>query len=110
MEHPIKRLLLLLKRSLLVVFVLVGRTAAILDVAMLCAVQNKGITLSRHFFLLLTPPSIGALNIPEVKNFTGNCFRMVRRVLKITFLKLRYPKGVTGRLPLCPIMALRNDH
>ena len=31
---------------------------------------------------------------------------MVRIVLKITFLKLRYPKGVTGRVPLCPIMAL----
>ena len=31
---------------------------------------------------------------------------MVRIVLKITFLKLRYPKGLTGRVPLCPIMAL----
>ena len=37
---------------------------------------------------------------------TGNCFRMVRIVLKITFLKLRYPKDATGRLPVCPIMAL----
>ena len=58
------------------------------------------------FFHLLTPPRFGALNLPEVNQFTGNCFRMVRIVLKITFLKLRYPKGVTGRLPLCPIMAL----
>ena len=31
---------------------------------------------------------------------------MVRIVLKIAFLKLRYPKGLTGRVPLCPIMAL----
>ena len=41
---------------------------------------------------------------------------MVRIVLKIAFLKLRYPKGLTGRVPLCPIMALDmnlsypNDH
>ena len=27
----------------------------------------------------------------EVNKFTGNCFRVVRIVLKITFLKLRYP-------------------
>ena len=59
-----------------------------------------------HFFHLLTPPRFGALNLPEVNKFTGNCFRMVRIILKITFLKLRYPKGVTGRVPLCPIMAL----
>ena len=31
---------------------------------------------------------------------------MVRIVLKISVLKLRYPKGMTGRLPLCPIMDL----
>ena len=43
---------------------------------------------------------------PEVNWVTGNCFRMVRIVLKIAFLKLRYPKGLTGRIPLCPIMAL----
>ena len=42
--------------------------------------------------------------------FTGNCFRMVRIVLKITFLELRYPKGVTGSVPLCPIMALENTY
>ena len=47
------------------------------------------------------------LNLPEVNHFTGNCFRMVRIVLKITFLKLRYPKGVTGRLPFCPIRELK---
>ena len=64
-------------------------------------------TLGSHFFFhLLTPPRFGALNLPEVNQFTGNCFRMVRIVLKITFLKLRYPKGVTGRVPLYPIMAL----
>ena len=49
-------------------------------------------------------------SLPEVNQFTGNCFRMVRIVLKITFLKLRYPKGVTGRLLLCPIMALVIDY
>ena len=61
---------------------------------------------SSHFFHLLTPPRFGALNLPEVNQFTGNCCRMVRIVLKITFLGLRYPKGVTGGVPLCPIMAL----
>ena len=60
----------------------------------------------RNRFHLLTPPRFGALNLPEVNQFTGNCFRMVRIVLKITFLGLRYPKGVTGSVPLCPIMAL----
>ena len=48
--------------------------------------------LGNHFFHLLTPPRFGALNLPEVNQFTGNCFHMVRIVLKITFLKLRYPK------------------
>ena len=47
-----------------------------------------------HFFSLLTPPRFGALNreseSSEVNEFTGNCFRGVRIVLKITFLKLRY--------------------
>ena len=74
-------------------------------------------TSSLHFrqpFFSFTdpPPRFGALNLPEVNQFTGNCFRMVRMVrivLKITFLKLRYPKGVTERLPLCPIMALGKD-
>ena len=66
--------------------------------------------LGSHFFHLLTSPRFGALNLPEVNKFTGNCFRMVRIVLKITFLKLRYPKGVTGRLPLCPIMALDMEY
>ena len=62
--------------------------------------------LGSHFFHLLTPPRFGALTLPEVNQFTGNSFRMVGKVLKITFLKLRYPKGVTGRVPLYPIMAL----
>ena len=42
----------------------------------------------------------------KVNQFTGNYFRIVCIVLKITFLKLRYAKGVTGRLTLCSIMAL----
>ena len=61
-------------------------------------------------FFSRTPPRFGAPNLPEVNQFTGNCFRMVRIVLKITFLKLRYPKVVTGRLPLCPIMALASSY
>ena len=65
--------------------------------------------LGSHFFQLLTPPRFGALNIPEVNQFTGNCFCMVRIVLKITFLGLRYPKGVTGSVPLCPIMAVGGE-
>ena len=68
--------------------------------------STSSLHLGSHFFHLLTPPRFGALNLPEVNQFTGNCFRMVRIVLKITFLKLRYPKGATGRLPLCRIMAL----
>ena len=67
-------------------------------------IQRASVRVS--FFHLLTPPRFGALNLPEVNQFTGNCFRMVRIVLKITFLGLRYPKGVTGSVPLCPIMAL----
>ena len=35
---------------------------------------------------------------------------MVRIALKITFLKLRYPKGVTGRVFLSPIMALEAEN
>ena len=41
--------------------------------------------LSSHFFHLLTPPRFGAVNLPEVNQFTGNCFRVVRVVLKTTF-------------------------
>ena len=66
----------------------------------------RSLHLRRHFFHFLTAPCFGALNLPEVNQFTENCFRMVRIGLKITFLKLRYPKGVTGRLPLCPTQAL----
>ena len=72
--------------------------------------STSSLHLGSHFFHLLIPPRYGALNIPEVNQFTGNCFRMVRIVLKITFLKLRYPKGVTGRLLLCPIMALEVNY
>ena len=66
--------------------------------------------LGSHFFHLLTPPRFGALTLTEVNQFTGNSFRMVGIVLKITFLKLRYPKGETGRLLLCPIKALVIDY
>ena len=51
--------------------------------------STSSLHLGSHFFHLLTPPRFGALNLPEVNQFTGNCFRMVRIVLKITFLKLR---------------------
>ena len=40
-------------------------------------------------------------SLPEVNLFTGNCFRMVRIVLKITFLGLRYP----GQRPECPSLS-----
>ena len=40
-------------------------------------------------------------SLPEVNQFTGNCFRMVRMVLKITFLGLRYP----GQRPECPSLS-----
>ena len=70
-----------------------------------------------HFNQLKVPP-LGppfflffySASLPEVNQFTGNCFRMVRIVLKITFLTLRCPKSVTRRLPLCPIMALSHTY
>ena len=40
-------------------------------------------------------------SLPEVNQFTGNCFRVVRIVLKITFLGLRYP----GQRPECPSLS-----
>ena len=40
-------------------------------------------------------------SLPEVNQFTGNCFRMVRIVLKITCLGLRYP----GQRPECPSLS-----
>ena len=70
--------------------------------------STSSLHLGSHFIHLLTLPRL-ALNLPEVNQVTGNCFRMVRIVLKITFLGLRYPKGVTGSVPLCPIMALANE-
>ena len=63
--------------------------------------STSSVHLGSHIFHLLTPPRFGE----EVNQFTGNCFRMVRLVLN-----LRYPKGVTGRLPLYPNMALANTH
>ena len=62
--------------------------------------STSSLHLGSHFFHLLTPPRFGVLNLPENNQFSGNCFRMVHIIVKITFLKLRYPKGVTGRLPL----------
>ena len=57
-------------------------------------------------------PEIVKASLPEVNQFTGNCFRMVRIVLKITFLGLRYP----GQRPECPSLSyygswrrLKND-
>ena len=47
--------------------------------------STSSLHLGSHFFHLLTPPRFGALNLPEVNQFTGNCFCMVRIVLKITF-------------------------
>ena len=46
-------------------------------------------------------PEILKASLPEVNQFTGNCFRMVRIVLKITFLGLRYP----GQRPECPSLS-----
>ena len=46
-------------------------------------------------------PEIVKASLPEVNQFTGNCFRMVRLVLKITFLGLRYP----GQRPECPSLS-----
>ena len=40
-------------------------------------------------------------SLPEVNQFTGNCFRVVCIVLKITFLELRYP----GQRPKCPSLS-----
>ena len=87
-----------------------GLEPAFLDTKQDNLINSKSVhvvpPLSQPFFHFLTPPRFGALNLPEVNQFTGNCFRMVRIVLKINSLKLRYPTGVTGRLPLCPIMPL----
>ena len=40
-------------------------------------------------------------SLPEVNQFTGICFRVVRIVLKITFLGLSYP----GQRPECPSLS-----
>ena len=52
-------------------------------------------TCAAIFFLFVDAASLWRAEIvkaslPEVNQFTGNCFRVVRIVLKITFLKLRY--------------------
>ena len=58
--------------------------------------STSSLHLCRHFFLFVDAASLWRAEIvkaslPEVNQFTGNCFRVVRIVLKITFLKLRYP-------------------
>ena len=50
-------------------------------------------------------PELVKANLPEVNQFTGNCFRVVRTVLKITFLKLRYP----GQRPESPTHGSSHD-
>ena len=59
----------------------------------------------RHFFIcwrrLAFARWIVKASLPEVNQFTGNCFRVVRIVLKITFLWLRYP----GQRPECPSLS-----
>ena len=67
---------------------------------------TSSLHLCRHFFLFvdaasLWRPEIVKASLPEVNQFTGNCFRMVRIVLKITFLGLRYP----GQRPECPSLS-----
>ena len=62
--------------------------------------------LCRHFLLVVDAASLWRAEIvkaslPEVNQFTGNCFRVVRIVLKITFLGLRYP----GQRPECPSLS-----
>ena len=60
--------------------------------------STSSLHLGSRFSHFLTPPRFRALNLPKVNQFTGNCYRMVRIVLKITFLKLRYgiPKAWLG--------------
>ena len=53
--------------------------------------STSSLHLGSHFFHLLTPPRFGALNLPEVNQFTGNCFRMVRIVLKNNFFEIKIP-------------------
>ena len=57
-------------------------------------INSKSFHLGRHFFficwLLLTlARSIVKASRPEVNRFTGNCFRVVRIVLKITFFEIK---------------------
>ena len=46
-------------------------------------------------------------SLSEVNQFTGNCFRVVRIVLKRTFLKLRYPGRLLypGQRPESPTLS-----
>ena len=43
-------------------------------------------------------------SLPEVNQFTGNCFCMVRIISKNNFLKLRHSKVLTGRLLCSPVL------
>ena len=60
--------------------------------------STSSLHLGSHFFHLLTPPRFGALNLPEVNQFTGNCFRMVRIVLKITFFEIKISRQTLDSL------------
>ena len=63
----------------------------------------------RHFFNMFPPPRFYAL-IYEIESSGSQPAhrkmfpRTFALILKIDFLKLRYPKGYTERLPLCRII------
>ena len=69
-------------------------------------VPPLGQTLRQPSFFIYCCASLWRAESSGSQPIYRKLFRMVRIVLKITFLNLRYPKGVTGRLPHCPIMAL----
>ena len=70
------------------------------------APSTSSLHFRQPFFAFSDPASLCHAESSRSQPLCRNSFHMVCIVLKITFLKLRYPKGVAGRLPLCPIMAL----
>ena len=58
------------------------------------------------FFLFVDPASLWRAESSGGQPVYRKLFSHGPHSSKNNFLKLRYPKGVTGRLPLCPIMAL----
>ena len=69
---------------------------SLLKKANLSTPHHRSSTCAAIFFLVVDAPSLWRAEIvkaslPEVNQFTGNCFRVVRIVLKITFLRLGYP-------------------